>query len=224
LWKFNFAGIYPSSKKDIYIDINDIPDLHKISKSDFGLVLGGNITLTTVLETFQKYSNDTGFKYLNHLAQHVEIIANVSVRNIGTIAGNLMMKHQHNEFSSDLCLILQSVGAHVVIQESPSKSQSFYLYEFLNIRMNHKIINNIILYPLRDNSYICKFYKIMPRAQNARSHIDAGFLFTFDDNGKVSLQIYCLYYFIINYHSYFNFLQILFIYIYNIFQKGVGVA
>ncbi|XP_018360424.1 PREDICTED: LOW QUALITY PROTEIN: xanthine dehydrogenase-like [Trachymyrmex cornetzi] len=178
-------GVYLSSKKDIYIDINDIPDLHKILKSDIDLVLGGSLTLTTALETFQKYSNDTGFKYLRQLAQHVELIANGPVRNIGTIAGNLMMKHQHNEFSSDLFLMLESVGAQVVVQESPSESQIFFLFEFLNIRMDHKIINRITLYPLRDNSYQCRFYKIMPRAQNAHGHVGAGFLFPIDENGKV---------------------------------------
>ncbi|KAG5330334.1 ALDO1 oxidase, partial [Acromyrmex heyeri] len=76
--------------------------LYNIAKTDSILVLGGSLTLTTALETFQKYSNDTGFKYLSHLAQHVEIIANVPVRNIGTIAGNLMLKYQHKEFPSDL--------------------------------------------------------------------------------------------------------------------------
>ncbi|KAG5332847.1 XDH oxidase, partial [Acromyrmex heyeri] len=138
-------GVYPSSKKDIYIDINDIPDLYNIAKTDSILVLGGSLTLTTALETFQKYSNDTGFKYLSHLAQHVEIIANVPVRNIGTIAGNLMLKYQHKEFPSDF----------------------------------------VVLPSLDDIKYVCRFYKIMPRAQNARGHVDAGFLFTFGDDGKV---------------------------------------
>ncbi|KAG5312463.1 XDH dehydrogenase, partial [Acromyrmex insinuator] len=178
-------GVYPSSKKDIYIDINDIPDLYNIEKTDSILVLGGSLTLTTALETFQKYSNDTGFKYLSHLAQHVEIIANVPVRNIGTIAGNLMLKYQHEEFSSDLFLILETVGTQVHVLKSPSEKESLYLSEFLNFDMHHKIIYSVVL-PSLDDKYVCRFYKIMPRAQNARGHVDAGFLFTFDHNdGKV---------------------------------------
>ena len=216
MWKFNFAGVYPSSKKDMYIDINDIPDLYNIEKTDSILVLGGSLTLPTALETFQKYSNDTGFKYLSHLAQHVEIIANVPVRNIGTIAGNLMLKYQHKEFPSDLFLMLQTVGTQVHVLKSPSEKESLYLSEFLNFDMHHKIIYSVVLPSLDDIKYVCRFYKIMPRAQNARGHVDAGFLFTFDHNdGKVTN---CLYYYLsLITHSYFNVLQILLVYIYNIF-------
>ncbi|KAG5332878.1 XDH dehydrogenase, partial [Acromyrmex heyeri] len=164
-------GVYRSSIKDIYIDINYIPDLHNIEKTDSALVLGGGVTLTIALQTFQNYSNHIGFKYLSQLAQYVEMIANVPVRNIGTIAGNLMLKYQHKEFPSDLF--------------SFYKKKSLYLWEFLNLDMQHKIIYSVVLPSLDDIKYVCRFYKIMPRAQNAHGHVNAGFLFKLDDNGEV---------------------------------------
>ncbi|KYN05923.1 Aldehyde oxidase 2 [Cyphomyrmex costatus] len=178
-------GVYPLSKKDMYIDINDIPDFHQISKTDFGIAIGGGLTLTTALQTFQKYSNDTGFKYLNQLAEHIEMIANIPVRNIGTIAGNLMIKYEHNEFPSDLFVILETVEAEVHILQTPSKKLRLKLWEFLKMDMHHKIISNIFLLSHRDNYYVCRFYKVMPRAQNARAHVNAGFFFKIDIDGKV---------------------------------------
>ncbi|KYN35640.1 Xanthine dehydrogenase, partial [Trachymyrmex septentrionalis] len=177
-------GVYPTSKKDIYIDINNIPNLRNIEKTDSILVLGGNLTLTMARQAFKKYSTEIGFEYLRQLAEYVEMIANDSVRNIGTIAGNLMIKNEHNEFPSDLYLILETVSTQVHILESPSQKKSFYLWEFLKLDMHHKIIYSIVL-PKLTNQHICRFYKIMPRTQNAKAHVNAGFLFKLDGDGTV---------------------------------------
>ncbi|KAG5319202.1 ALDO2 oxidase, partial [Pseudoatta argentina] len=79
----------------------------------------------------------------------------------------------------------ETVGAQVHVLESFYKKKSLYLWEFLNLDMQHKIIYSVVLPSLDDIKYVCRFYKIMPRAQNARGHVDAGFLFTFGDDGKV---------------------------------------
>ncbi|KAG5334783.1 XDH oxidase, partial [Acromyrmex charruanus] len=81
--------------------------------------------------------------------------------------------------------MLETVGAQVHVLESFYKKKSLYLWEFLNLDMQHKIIYSVVLPSLDDIKYVCRFYKIMPRAQNARGHVDAGFLFTFGDDGKV---------------------------------------
>lgn len=66
----------------MYIDINDIPDLRHISKTNDSLTIGGNLSLTAVMETFNKYSNKSNFEYLKHLADHIDLIASVPVRNV----------------------------------------------------------------------------------------------------------------------------------------------
>ena len=42
-------------------------------------------------------------------------MANTAVRNTGTIAGNLMLKHAHQYFPSDLFLMLETIGANIVV-------------------------------------------------------------------------------------------------------------
>ncbi|XP_036145981.1 xanthine dehydrogenase/oxidase [Monomorium pharaonis] len=177
-------GVYRSSKKDLYIDINDISELRRVEKTNEYLVLGGNTSLTKTLETFQKYSFKPGFKYLRHLAHHIEMIAHVPIRNIGSIAGNLMIKHAHNEFPSDVFLILETAGTEVHILEKPGSKHSVNLLEFLKLDMYHKIIYSVVLPPLSDE-YEYRSYKIMPRAQNAHAHVNAGFLFKLCSKGTV---------------------------------------
>jgi len=172
-------------KKDLRIDINDIPDLHHIEKTEESLTLGGGISLTTAMETFHKYSSETGFKYLHHLAYHIDLIASVPVRNIGSIAGNLMIKHAHNEFPSDLLLILETAGTQIHILEAPGVKKSMMLEDFLKVDMRHKIIYSVVLPALSDD-YEYRSYKIMPRAQNAHAQVNAGFLFKLDGSGKVT--------------------------------------
>ncbi|KAL6263816.1 hypothetical protein P5V15_003899 [Pogonomyrmex californicus] len=181
-------GIYRTSKKDLYIDINDVPDLCHIQKTDENLTLGGNVSLRVMMETFQKYSSDAKFKYLRHLAEHIDLVAHVPVRNIGTIAGNLMIKHEHNEFPSDIFLILETVGTQIYILDAPDRKHNMWLSEFFKADMNHKLIYSVVLPPLSDE-YEYRSYKIMPRAQNAHGHVNAGFLFKLDGRGRIALEI-----------------------------------
>lgn len=68
----------------IYIDINGIPDLHKIEKTKDNLTLGANVTLSMAKEAFEKYANEPGFKYLDCMANHIDLIASVPIRNVST--------------------------------------------------------------------------------------------------------------------------------------------
>lgn len=170
--------------------------------------MGGNISLTTAMETFQKYSSEKGFRYLHHLAHHIDLIASVPVRNIGSIAGNLMIKHAHHEFPSDLFLMLETAGTQIHILEGPGAKKSMMLQDFLKTDMRHKIIYSVVLPTLSDD-YEYRSYKIMPRAQNAHAHINAGFLFKLDGSGKVTESfriIHVTYYYqsLVQYSRYFT--------------------
>jgi xanthine dehydrogenase/oxidase len=45
-------------------------------------------------------------------------VANTGVRHMGTLAGNLMLKHAHNDFPSDVFVLLEAVGASIVTVEA----------------------------------------------------------------------------------------------------------
>ncbi|XP_063993360.1 uncharacterized protein LOC135171019 [Diachasmimorpha longicaudata] len=177
-------GVYRLEKPQLYIDLNDISDLRRVEKTADSLILGGNVSLTVIKNSFIKYSSDTGFNHLRQMADHVDLIASVPIRNIGTLAGNLMIKHQHNEFPSDLFLILETAGAKIHILEGRGQERVFNLMEFIEMDMNHKIIYRIVL-PALETEHVYRSYKIAPRAQNAHAYVNAGFLLKLDTSGTV---------------------------------------
>ncbi|XP_037042497.1 xanthine dehydrogenase-like [Bradysia coprophila] len=174
----------------LFIDINDVSDLrgHKIVDNE--LVIGATNSLTDTIKIFESVSQTPGFEYCSTLAQHIDLIANVPVRNIGTIGGNLSIKHQHNSFPSDMFLMLESVGAKLTIIDANTNTRSLVeVAEFLTVDMFKKLIVNVKLPMLDRNLYKFKSYKIMIRAQNAHAYVNAGFLLKFKSNIVESARI-----------------------------------
>ncbi|XP_023954191.2 xanthine dehydrogenase-like [Bicyclus anynana] len=176
----NQLGDYPTT----VIDIFSVYEL-KEHVLDVNLILGAGISLSELMEIFGHISaSNDGFKYLQELYNHLDLVAHMPVRNIGTIGGNLMLKHINNDFQSDLFLLFETVGGLITIAEEVGKNTTMALPEFLKFDMNRKIIVNVILPPL---SQCCslKTYKIMPRAQNSHAIVNAGFLFKFHHNSQL---------------------------------------
>ena len=60
------------------------------------LVLGGGMSLTSVIDLMDEVSaSNANYKYTKTIADHIRKVAHPSVRNAGTIAGNLMLKHAY---------------------------------------------------------------------------------------------------------------------------------
>ncbi|XP_018565775.1 indole-3-acetaldehyde oxidase-like [Anoplophora glabripennis] len=174
-------GVYRTEKEfDVYVDILDVQDLlnHEINNK---LIIGANISLTNAMNLFDKLSKENSkFRYLSKLSHHIDLIANVPVRNTGTLAGNLMLKHQYNNFPSDVFLFLETIGAHLQVVDINNKVYDTTLQEFLLINMSDKVLKKIVLPALNDHYYY-ESYKIMPRAQNAHALVNAGFLLKIND-------------------------------------------
>lgn len=169
------TGVYKTDGPyDVYVDINNIGDLHKISKNT-PLIVGGGVNLTDLQGILSSVgSTNTDYWYGQILAEHIGKIGSVPLRNAGSIAGNLMLKHAHREFPSDLFVVLETVGAKVTIMGSDGKILQFGLPQFLETDMKGRVILSVELPPL-SKDHIIKTFKIMPRSCNAHAYINAGF-------------------------------------------------
>ena len=77
--------------------------------------MGAAITLSSLIGILQdNHSKSSGFEYL---ANHLLYVANVSVRNMASWAGNLMLCHTHGN-SSDVFTMMVGIGAKVVVGKS----------------------------------------------------------------------------------------------------------
>jgi len=114
------AGVFPNDAPyGQYIDVSAIQELHSVVKSGSDLLIGGGVSLSqfaTILEGAHD-SDQSGFFYGPTVADYLRArVANTNVRNVGSLAGNLVMKHLHNGFGSDIYNILASLGARVSLQ------------------------------------------------------------------------------------------------------------
>ncbi|CAH2090196.1 unnamed protein product [Euphydryas editha] len=161
---------YPS----ILIDISDVA-LLKQYYFDQNLVLGANIALEDCMEIFKKIAaTKEDFAYLEEFAKHLDLLAQIPVRNIGSLAGNIMLKHIMPSYPSDLFILFEAVGATVTICNGSNETVTLSLPDFLKYNMKGKLIINFEL-PPQGSSHIFRSYKVMPRSQNALAIVNAAF-------------------------------------------------
>ncbi|KAK9512029.1 hypothetical protein O3M35_000556 [Rhynocoris fuscipes] len=184
-------GVYRIKEDpEVYIDINGIPELHGYEVKADGIILGANINLTEAMELFYRLAKEQPaiYAYCKTLGDHIDLVANVPVRNTGTFGGNIYMKHENHEFPSDLFLFLEMVGTKVLIADGSGADRTCGLLEYLDLDMNKKLIVKFMLPALDNKVYITKSYKIMPRAQNAHAYVNAGFMFKVDKSNYTILE------------------------------------
>ncbi|XP_054281347.1 uncharacterized protein LOC128999016 [Macrosteles quadrilineatus] len=182
-------GVYRRSPVKHYISTSNVAQLHSIVEAGGTIVLGANNSLTATMEFFYKKSvqDPKNFGYLKTLADHIDVVANVPVRNTGTLAGNLSIKNQHKEFPSDIFLMLETVRAVIVCEDAMEQETTMSPLEFRDFDMTKKLMTKIIMPSINSDQYICRTFKITPRAQNAHAYVNAGFLFKVDKKNKYKI-------------------------------------
>ncbi|XP_047028407.1 xanthine dehydrogenase-like [Helicoverpa zea] len=177
-------GVYPIDEYPrVLIDISGVQEL-KGYIIDQNLIVNAGTTLTEFLEILKTVANKEYFKYLQKLYDHILKVAHVPIRNVASIAGNLMIKNEHNWFGSDIFVLLETVGAYVTIQHRLSSRETLTMQQFLKANMRGSVIWNVMLPPLSRNHRIFT-YKVMPRSQNAHAIVNAGFLYELTSNNTV---------------------------------------
>ena len=91
---------------------------------------------------------------------YLDQVANLSVRNRGTLAGNLMLKHADPAFPSDVFVLLEAAGAKVGVMEVSGTENVFELGTWLAKPMDKKILTRIILPDLPKSDYQFRFESV----------------------------------------------------------------
>lgn len=66
----------------VFIDVSSVPELHMQSVSN-EIILGGNVSLTQTIDIMNSVAKTPGFEYCRYIADHIDLVANVPVRNVG---------------------------------------------------------------------------------------------------------------------------------------------
>lgn len=180
-------GVYRrGADLQLFIDVNGVPELrgHRLDNAAGNLTLGANVNLTETMEILRVASETAGFEYCSRVRTHIDLIANVPVRNAGTVAGNLSIKNAHHEFPSDMFLVLEAVGAKLTIRQADGNSQMVAVADYMSMDMRKKVMIEVVLPKLPPDTFRFRSYKIMPRAQNAHAYVNAGFLVEFESKSS----------------------------------------
>ncbi|CAK1542876.1 unnamed protein product [Leptosia nina] len=178
-------GVYPILEYPrVLIDVSSVAAL-KGKYIQQNLVIGAGNTLTELTEIFESMRKRDDFEYLKVFVDHLKLVASIPVKNIGTIAGNLMIKNKHNEFVSDLFLLLNTVGAEISIVNENGFTKKVNMETFLKEDMDRKVLLNILLPPLNEDFVKIVTFKIMPRSQNAKAIVHAGFFYKLSQYNRV---------------------------------------
>ncbi|XP_041565054.1 abscisic-aldehyde oxidase isoform X3 [Drosophila elegans] len=185
-------GVYRRST-DIkhFIDVHGVEELHQHSSEGQQLKLGANLSLTQTMEIIRTTSKQAGFEYLEVLWNHIDLIANVPVRNSGTLAGNISIKKQHPEFPSDIFISFEALNVKVLALKSATEEKEMSLSEYLSTSDGKLLLKAFILPAYPKDRYIYESYKIMPRAQNAHAYVNAAFLLELETDSKVKSARIC---------------------------------
>ncbi|KAJ8719327.1 hypothetical protein PYW08_011502 [Mythimna loreyi] len=168
-------GVYPiSGYPKVLIDVHHLQEL-KSNDFDGNLIVGAGLTMTEFMEVLKTTAEQENFTYLKKMYEHMELVAHIPLRNVASIAGNLMIKHTNNVFQSDMYLLLDTVGAQLTIVDYNGVKEVVTMEYFLNIDMKGKLILNVILPPLEEG-YQLYTYKLMSRAQSVHAIVNFGFL------------------------------------------------
>lgn len=96
--KIVLLGVYRRKENlQVFIDISGVEELRKHSVGS-EIVLGGNVSLTETMEILTNASNRSGFEYAKHLVHHIDLIANVPVRNVWRPLWGLFLFRTFNSF------------------------------------------------------------------------------------------------------------------------------
>ena len=80
-----FLGVFSSygGSADIYVDVMSVPELKVHEFVDTTYVLGANTSLAIAMELFTEVGKEKPqFAYLTQLDNHIDLVANVPVRNV----------------------------------------------------------------------------------------------------------------------------------------------
>ncbi|CAG0884273.1 unnamed protein product [Darwinula stevensoni] len=168
------VGVYKNDGPYVtYVDLSGIGDLFSYSLKARPMEFGAGLSLTKMIQLLDEASQDNAYSYAAVLAKHIRKIANVPVRNGGSWGGNMMMKHDHPEFPSDVFIALETAGASVKIGSSQGE-RTLTVKEFLKADMEQSVLLTLYLPPKSPDTAM-RTFKVMPRSQNAHAYVNAGF-------------------------------------------------
>lgn len=202
------VGIYKDAAASVLVDIGSINEMRQIKLTAAGLEVGAVASLANLEDALRSHAEalkatDEGSSFVP-LADHVRRIANVHVRSVGSVGGNLVLASTRG-FLSDLSTILLGAGATVTIAKKGARKSSMsllgrggghktelrslpfadFLATFDAATAATEIVTSITIPRTRPGQHY-RSYKAAIRPVNAHALVNAAFLAQVTPDGVVA--------------------------------------
>lgn len=182
-------GIFNWQVQDphVLIDIAQLPGILGFASGENGLTIGAGEPLQRVIEELAKHQKDAGYAAMR---THLLEVANLQVRNIGSIAGNVMMTRAQAEtpqpFPSDVYMLLALLDASITIAGAGGTAT----YPIMELPAPKQLPDDAIAVsihvPRTKGGDIVETFKIPARGQDSHALVNAGFIVSLDRKGNVA--------------------------------------
>jgi xanthine dehydrogenase/oxidase len=190
-------GIFkaPAYDPHVLIDIGQLDELRGFRSDDAGLSIGAAEPLSSVADELGRLVA-TGARGMTKgfaaFRRHLLDVANLQVRNTGSIGGNVMMTRAHAEtsepFPSDVYMVLATLGATVTIAsgafDGGSRTFPIMMLPAPGDLPPDAIARSIHL-PYSSESDQIETFKVSYREQDSHAIVNAGFRVSFEESGTV---------------------------------------
>lgn len=169
----NLQGVFPQ----YFLDISRINELNFIKEESNKIIVGGAVTLNQVL------SNELVQQKIPVLPQALRIMASNQIRNIATLAGNIV---NASPIADSACVLL-ALDATLILQSSDGeravKLADFYRdYKVVDLNKNSEIISKI---EINIEPSLCNFEKSSKRRTLDISSVNSTIFLKVDENGII---------------------------------------
>ncbi|XP_057782091.1 indole-3-acetaldehyde oxidase-like [Salvia miltiorrhiza] len=123
------TGYYKETEKyDRYIDLRYIPELSMVTRDASGVEFGAAFPISRVISYLKEEGKSS--LVLEKIAEHMERVASIFIRNSASIGGNLVMA-QRRSFPSDIATLLLAVGSTLALLRGRARER-ITMDEFLH--------------------------------------------------------------------------------------------
>ena len=194
-------GIYKwiDTIEDVFINVAELDCYQKMEliENKEALKIGSGVTLSAIMDKILMLRETlpaSKMKGLNALYLHMERIANHQVRNVASLAGNIMLVKNHEQegtgepFPSDMFTVLATLNAKVrlINSDHPDNIEEYDLLEMPEIsQWPHGFFLVDFIVPLSHEAQHIRTYKISRRKQNAHAIVNAGFSVIVNDHLEI---------------------------------------
>lgn len=198
-------GIYKInvSNPHVLVDVSAIPEMlgFREDENKEGFQVGAANTLQELIEYLDKTIERLApakTRGLVAMRRHLLDVANLQVRNVGSLAGNIMMTRAQAEtddpFPSDLYMVFATLGVTITVASSSFKNGE-RTYEMLELPAPQALPKDAVTVsfhiPYTTAEEYVMTYKVAARNQNSHAIVNAGFRVALNNQGTILRAVVC---------------------------------